>query len=409
MGARRSLLSRRDGGVPLVPLLTPFVTFRHIRATSRAYDAPMRALAIVCLLTLPLSAQILPETVVLKLPGMEKAEVRKDIGYDGDRKLDLYRPVGATGALPVVVFLNGVARPDLKEWGQYTSWPRLVAAKGMAAVTHQTSGDDVPRQIDALLAYLRSHAGELKIDPARIAIWGCSANVRAGTALLAKSDFRAAVFYYGLMETAPKNIDTPVLVTRAGLDAPNLNQSIDRWVSQAVALDAPVTLVTYPEGRHGFDVLDDTPQTKKIVEDTLDFLQFHLTTPRTPRKEPMTLAQLNALFAESTDRAMTRLRELQKTHPNAFVLQESALNSFGYSLLGENKTAEAVRVLELVVALHPESANAHDSLGDAYEAAGRKADAIRESERALALLEKAPEPRREGIRRSAEEKLKRLK
>ena len=91
------------------------------------------------------------------------------------------------------------------------------------------------------------------------------------------------------------------------------------------------------------------------------------------------------------------------------VLQEPILNSLGYSLLAEKKTAEAVRMLELAAAWYPESANAHDSLGDAYEAAGRTAEAIRESERALALLDKAHPQRREGIRQSAEEKLKRLK
>jgi tetratricopeptide (TPR) repeat protein len=208
------------------------------------------------------------------------------------------------------------------------------------------------------------------------------------------------------MDTAPKNVTTPVLVARAGLDALALNQSIERWVAQAVTLEVPVSFVNYPEGRHGFELLDDTPESRQIVEQTLDFLQHHLTTAPTPRKEPMTLAQLQGL---GTDAAIRRLRELRETHPTAYVLQEQTLNGLGYALLAENKPAEAVKMLELAAALYPDSANAHDSLGDAYEAAGRAADAIKESERALQLVDKAHPQRREGIRRSAEEKLKRLR
>jgi dienelactone hydrolase len=369
----------------------------------------MRKLVVLLsLAALPLFAQ--NETVVLKVPGMEKAEVRKDLHFDTSHTFDLYRPNGATAALPVVVFLNGVGRPDLKEWGQYTSWPRLVATRGMAAVTHQTEGNEVGSQVDALLRYLREHAGELKIDASRIAIWSCSANGRVGTELAAKADnLRAAVFYYSAMNTAPKNINLPVFVARAGLDALSLNQGIDRWVAQAVAIDAPVTLVTYPEGRHAFELLDDTPESRLIVAQTLDFLQHHLTTAPTPRKEPMTLAQLQTLLATGIEPVVARLTELRKTHPNAYVLQEQSLNSLGYVLIGDEKVSEGTKILELVATMYPNSPNAHDSLGDAYEAAGRKEDAVREAERALALLENAPPPRREGIRTSAEEKVKRLK
>src|SRR5687768_15454963 len=137
----------------------------------------MRKLAVLLsLAALPLFAQ--DETVVLKVPGMEKTEVRKDLRFDATRTFDLYRPNGAAAAVPVVVFINGVGRPDLKEWGQYTSWPRLVATRGIAAVTHQTEGNDAGPQVDALLRYLREHAGELKIDASRMAIWACSANGR---------------------------------------------------------------------------------------------------------------------------------------------------------------------------------------------------------------------------------------
>src|ERR1041384_6500367 len=108
----------------------------------------MRRMLLLLSLALPLLAQ--DETVVLKLPGMEQVEVRKDVAY-GNHKLDLYRPANAKGNLPVVVFVNGIDRAELKEWGQYTSWPRLVAVRGMAAITH--TGD-----LDALLGAIKTNA-----------------------------------------------------------------------------------------------------------------------------------------------------------------------------------------------------------------------------------------------------------
>ncbi len=101
----------------------------------------MRKLLLVALLlATPLAAQ-LEKPVVLRLAGMDDVEVRKNVAYDGERKLDFYRPRGA-GVVPVVIFLNGAGRPDLKDWGQYTSWPRLVAARGMAAISYETAGND---------------------------------------------------------------------------------------------------------------------------------------------------------------------------------------------------------------------------------------------------------------------------
>lgn len=367
----------------------------------------MRTLALaLALLPAPALLAQPTEQTVLKLAGMESVDVRKDIRYDGERTFDLYRPPNAKEALPLVVFVNGVGRPDLKEWGQYISWPRLAAVRGMAAITYQTAGDGSATQTAALLKHVREHAGDLKIDASRIALWACSANVRLATNMIAEQDFRAAALYYGIMSTPPKANGIPVFVTRAGLDVASINDSIDRWVTQAVSLELPVTFIAYPQGRHGFDLIDDTHESRAIIGQTLDFLHYHLTHPRAAHTEPVTPAALQRL---GVDAAIARLNELRKTHPKALVLQEQSLNTFGYVLLGENKAADAVKVFELMASLYPESANAHDSLGDAYEAAGRAAEAIRESERALALSETLSEPQRTAIRESAEGKIKRLR
>lgn len=374
----------------------------------------MRILTIASALLLAASfAAAQPEVAVLKVAGMENVEVRKNVVYDGTRTLDLYLPPSTTKPLPLVVFINGVARLDLKEWGQYTSWPRLAATRGLAAISYQSDNDPLV-QTEALLRYVREHAAELHVDPKRIAIWACSANARVGTMLVAMhppTEFRAAAFYYGAMDTPPRHADLPLLVTRAGLDALILNSSIDRYVSDAIKLDAPITFITYPEGRHAFDLLDDTDESRRIINVTLDFLQHHLTAPLTARKRQLSPATLERMIdKDGIDKTIAALRELRKSDPSAIALQESTLNGLGYSLL-DTKTMAAVRIFELVVELNPDSANAHDSLGDAYEKAGDTAKAIAASEKALALLPKTggDEGRKASIKRSAEEKLRRLR
>ena len=66
-------------------------------------------------------------------------------------------------------------------------------------------------------------------------------------------------------------------------------------------------------------------------------------------------------------------------------IPESAINSLGYRLLRQKRSADAVRVLELNVNLHPQSANAADSLAEAYMESGDKTLAIKFYEKSLAL------------------------
>ena len=70
---------------------------------------------------------------------------------------------------------------------------------------------------------------------------------------------------------------------------------------------------------------------------------------------------------------------------DAYDVSEGALNSLGYSLYRKGYKDPAIRVFEWNVAAHPQSANVHDSLGEAYLGAGRRDDARRSYENALRL------------------------
>ncbi|HEY4088379.1 MAG TPA: tetratricopeptide repeat protein [Bryobacteraceae bacterium] len=61
------------------------------------------------------------------------------------------------------------------------------------------------------------------------------------------------------------------------------------------------------------------------------------------------------------------------------------LNGFGYSLLGEKKFADAIRVFQLNVAEYPQDGNTYDSLAEACMDAGERDLAIRNYEKAVQL------------------------
>ncbi|MDM5180997.1 serine hydrolase [Massilia sp. DJPM01] len=64
---------------------------------------------------------------------------------------------------------------------------------------------------------------------------------------------------------------------------------------------------------------------------------------------------------------------------------EGSLNGWGYRLLSRKQPKPAIAVLGLAARLYPDSANAHDSLAEAYEAVEEQALAIRHYRRSLEL------------------------
>jgi Cytochrome P460/Tetratricopeptide repeat len=80
------------------------------------------------------------------------------------------------------------------------------------------------------------------------------------------------------------------------------------------------------------------------------------------------------------------LDQMRARDPQAEALQESSLNALGYQLLSAGKNADAVKAFERVVRDYPASANAYDSLADAYLSAGDKAKALACSRKTLEIL-----------------------
>jgi Flp pilus assembly protein TadD len=84
------------------------------------------------------------------------------------------------------------------------------------------------------------------------------------------------------------------------------------------------------------------------------------------------------------DAALAEYAQMRKSRP-ALDFQPLQLISFGYSLLRERRTEDAIRVFRLNVELYPKYDDAHDSLGEAYMAAGRTELAVASYRKSLEL------------------------
>ncbi len=111
-------------------------------------------------------------------------------------------------------------------------------------------------------------------------------------------------------------------------------------------------------------------------------------------------------------RAAEAMNAERRKNPKSRILDPTFVNFVGYLAIPRNETKAAVAIMKVNVDGHPESANAWDSLGDAYLAAGESAKAREASEKALQLLEadkSLSDAVREEVRKSAQGKLDQLK
>jgi Tetratricopeptide repeat/Peptidase family S41 len=100
-----------------------------------------------------------------------------------------------------------------------------------------------------------------------------------------------------------------------------------------------------------------------------------------------TMTELIAAAMTQNDIAtfVRKYREFKSDPKNKFADTEAAMNRFGYALLQGQRVNDGVEVFLLNAESYPNSANVHDSLGDAYQAAGKKDEALKSYQKALAI------------------------
>jgi acetyl esterase/lipase len=404
--------------------------------------------------------------VVYQVPGMDKVKVFSDITYKEaggkELKMDIFQPANLKPGdkFPAVLYIHGgTLPPDYpvmpKDWGQYLTHGRLIAASGFVAVTfnHRYFGVDKQNldnsfsDVRDAIMYVRENAKKYNIDPDRICLWSVSGGgSHLSVALQDKMEYvRCIVSYYSVLNLKSlmssyggRNLDwmngyapvdyltfenyniPPFFVARAGLDDPTLNGTIDEFIAKALEMNIDIEVANHPSGLHGFDVFNDNQRTKEIIEDTISFIKRNLYAEKTGNEQLVMMK--GRLLKTIQNGYIQNVRDIIEGRSGNFsenqraelksVLSEQALNGIGYALIGTGNSAKAVELFKWIVEMHPESINALDSLADGYEAAGSTELAIESSEKAIELLNKAvgmDESRKNNIKKAIEDRLKRLK
>jgi dienelactone hydrolase len=211
--------------------------------------------------------------------------VLKDVQFGssaaGALRMDIYRP--ADGARhPTLIFFN-LATGAQRSNPFYASWGRIAASKGITAILPDLGMDTFVQDFAALHDYIAKHSEEGSgIDPAAVAVYAGSGNAWRALPIVhdARSTLvKSAVIYYGAGEVREFRADLPLLFVRAGLDRPSLNRSMDGIIAAALSQNAPVQVLNYASGYHAFEIRNDDEQTRKVIDETIEFVKRTTSAP----------------------------------------------------------------------------------------------------------------------------------
>jgi hypothetical protein len=233
-------------------------------------------------------ASQIQEWAMLVLPGMENVTIA-NIPYKDDLTADFYYPpdFNFDEKLPIVLFVNGF-RPsdfkDLKDTGWYVSWGQLVATSDMLGVNYEVK--DPNADIHDVITFIQENSDYLRADTEHICLWSSSGNTPTAVGALINENEAAGykdaiscfVVYYGLTFPISKELppDIPIFIAQAGLDRSSVNQGLDNLATKVEESGAAVEMVIYEEGEHGFDIWNDTEESREIIEQTLAFMKENL-------------------------------------------------------------------------------------------------------------------------------------
>jgi tetratricopeptide (TPR) repeat protein len=129
-----------------------------------------------------------------------------------------------------------------------------------------------------------------------------------------------------------------------------------------------------------------------------------------PRYDSPAVRLARAAGEEGIEEARRMYLQIRGDSPED--LSEQDVNGAGYTLLGARKLPEAIAVFLWNVEAYPLSANARDSLAEAYMESGDTENAVKYYEQVLEMIPRDPRPDRdflENLAQGARDRLARLK
>jgi CubicO group peptidase (beta-lactamase class C family) len=133
-------------------------------------------------------------------------------------------------------------------------------------------------------------------------------------------------------------------------------------------------------------LLDNAEHGQYLQRMTLNIMSVLYDQPYDLPKQSIAELLQKTMEEKGVAAAIAQYRDLKaRPAPSEYNFAENELNVLGYQLLQTNKLSEAIEILKLNVEMYPQSANAFDSLGEAYMVHGDKDLAIANYKKSLEL------------------------
>jgi tetratricopeptide (TPR) repeat protein len=304
--------------------------------------------------------------VVLDDPEVINVQVKKDIIYlkdsAGSLGMDIYLPpkIKADEIRPAIIFLNAIGdRPGerkIKSWGIYTSWPKLMAAKGFIGISMETDGSRVQESIRSLFSFLQKNGSKYNIDANKLGVYAASANVRESVNYLmndkAYNGIKAAVLYYGGPPQGPFRKDLPVLFVISEGDV--ARNGYGTLFNEVLKNNAPWTIKMGTGMPHAFDAFSDDDEARKIIRETIAFWKNHLDPVPAPSWSYSKGRDVLGSIQMNRPKAMKLLKELSAEHPD----DVNTLTFYADALSEAKNTNEAKPIYQKVLRLQPDNVQA---------------------------------------------------
>ncbi|MDI3407771.1 alpha/beta hydrolase family protein [Streptomyces cavernicola] len=210
-------------------------------------------------------------------------------------RVDLYAPDDATPRTPrpAVLLVHGGpvpadARPTPRDWPGYRGYADHLAGQGVFAATVDHRMHDVadcPRAADDVAAAVELVRADPRVDADRVALWFFSGGGLLSADWLATPPpwLRCVAATYPILAPLPswglgdsrfrpdeavrKAGELPFVLTRVGLELPEIAATVETFLTAARACSARVEVVDLPDGHHGFETIDHTEQARTAVRD----------------------------------------------------------------------------------------------------------------------------------------------
>jgi acetyl esterase/lipase len=239
--------------------------------------------------------------LVLPVPSAD-IRVRRDVEYAPGLHADIYAPHSRQGHA-AIIFIHGGPVPDgarPKQMRLFADYGAFAAASGFVGITfnHRFFGDAIERAASDVAAAIEFAGAQPEVDPQRLFFWAFSGGGPFLTFAFDRPNVRAIISYYAVLDLVARqgsNVVTPelrarlsplerlrsgakcppIFIARAGKDHEFLNETVEKFVEEALRRNVELELMAHPEGIHGFDIMNNDDRSRAIIRRTFEFIREH--------------------------------------------------------------------------------------------------------------------------------------